>query len=288
MPICIPISGALSGTLQDTTYYVTGNIFVNGGDSLIIEAGSVFIFNDSAQFDINGYIQATGNENDSIKFINSPGNTWGGIDFNDTASDSSRLEYCLISGGLAEGAFPQNCGGGIFCLYSSPTITNCSISGNIAFTGGGIYCNSSNSAITKCIIDANTASNWGGGIVCAYSNLVMTNCAIIGNISNGNVGGIYCTFSNPAIVNCTISGNYAPEFGGGILCSSSSPELINTIITDNWYFGIYFENSPNVSFDYCDFYNNQGGNFNIPPQWVGQIITTNINGDSCDIYQNIP
>ena len=45
-------------------------------------------------------------------------------------------------------------GGGIFCLSSSPTITNCTISENIALAdGGGIHCrNSSSPTIMNCKI----------------------------------------------------------------------------------------------------------------------------------------
>jgi len=46
-------------------------------------------------------------------------------------------------------------------------------------------------------------------------------------------------------------------------------------------------NSPNTYIAYSDFYNNQNGNFYNPPQWVGQIVTLNANGDSCDLYYNI-
>jgi parallel beta-helix repeat protein len=127
------LSGPLSGVLPgDSTYSVIGNISVETGDSLIIVAGATLIFNRDIEFDINGYIYAEGAETDSIKFINSPGTTWGGIDFNVTSSDSSRLEYCLITGSSSSG---------IYCFYSSPAITNCTISGNTTGNdGGGIYC----------------------------------------------------------------------------------------------------------------------------------------------------
>jgi len=54
--------------------------------------------------------------------------------------------------------------------------------------------------------------------------------------------------------------------------------------------GIYFvESSLNTEITYGDFYNNSGGNFTGPsiPEWLGQIVTTNANGDSCDTFFNI-
>lgn len=126
------------GFLEDTTYIVVGNITVEQGDSLIIEAGAMLVFNSGVQFDIYGYIHAAGNEADSIQFVNLSGATWEGIDFNDSASDSSKLEYCLINGSHSSG---------IYCYSSSsPSILNTIIEGNLG--SYGIYLsNSANTSI---------------------------------------------------------------------------------------------------------------------------------------------
>ena len=56
-------------------------------------------------------------------------------------------------------------GGGIYCFYSQPTITNCSIEQNHdSQYGGGICSIYSNAVITDCTIDGNSASINGGGI----------------------------------------------------------------------------------------------------------------------------
>ena len=70
---------------------------------------------------------------------------------------------------------------------------------------------------------------------------------------------------------------------------SYDPEIINTIVEGNaGYGGIYFYNSQYASINYCDFYNNESGNFTgSVPLFLGQITTTNANGDSCDTYLNI-
>jgi len=50
------------------------------------------------------------------------------------------------------------CGGGIFCYASSPTITNCTITGNSAGEdGGGIKCDDSTLTITNCILWGDSA-----------------------------------------------------------------------------------------------------------------------------------
>ncbi|MBL7190202.1 right-handed parallel beta-helix repeat-containing protein [bacterium] len=359
------LSGPLSGILEgNTTYTVVGDISVEADDSLIIEAGATLIFNQGIDFDINGYLHAAGTETDSIRFVNSPGSNWGGIDFNNSADDSSKLGYCFITGSSSSGIdcdnsslAISNCtisgntdgyGGGICCYHSSPSITDCTISGNtaghgggircsssypaitnctisnniaVAGVGGGIYCSSSSPSITNCAISGNMAvsngggiscldnsspaitgcaisgntAGYGGGIYCGYYSPAITNCAISGNTAVYNGGGIYCSSSsNPAITNCTISGNtaagYGSSVGGGGICyySNSSPEILNTIVSGNLgNYGVYLSSYSNPTITFSDFYNNQNGNFNNPPQWIGQITTTNANGDSCDQFYNI-
>jgi len=329
------LSGPLSGVLPgDSTYTVIGDIEVESGDSLVIEAGAVLLFNFYRQFDIRGYLHAAGTENDSIKFIKRGAMEWQGIDFNLFSTPFSRLEYCLISGSSASGIscnasnpIITNCtiignthlfyGGGIQLNNSEPSIENCYIGQNIAsFYGGGIYCdNYSDPAIYNCIVEDNEAYSYGGGIFCHSSNPTITDCIISSNISLTNGGGIYCENSSPSITGCiisssnafnygggiycinsnlvieggTISGNAVQNFqGGGIYCMSSDLYFLNTILEGSiGNYGIYLDNSPGVSINYCNFYNNQNGNFNNPPAGVGIITTVNINGDSCDIYHNI-
>ena len=73
-------------------------------------------------------------------------------------------------------------GGGIYCSLTSPTIMNCTISGNIAESyGGGIYCYSSYPTITNCTISGNIAESYGGGIYCDHSYPTITNCIISDN-----------------------------------------------------------------------------------------------------------
>ncbi|MBC8279077.1 MAG: right-handed parallel beta-helix repeat-containing protein, partial [FCB group bacterium] len=106
---------------------------------------------------------------------------------------------------------------------------------------------------------------------------------------NGNGGGIFCYYnSSPAIFNCTISGNSA-DYGGGIYCYYSTPFLVNTIVEGNaGNGGVYFYSSSDASLTYNNFDNNEGGNFTgSPPAHLGQNVTVNANGDSCDIYYNI-
>ena len=124
-------------------------------------------------------------------------------------------------------------GGGIFCEYSSATIVNCTIIGNVLIedspVGGGIYGRESILTIDNCTITENSSfypvaaggdvNGSGGGVCCDASSLSVTNCTITKNRFGNNGGGIRCDTSFVTIDNCTISENRAIE-GGGICLSS--------------------------------------------------------------------
>ena len=125
---------------------------------------------------------------------------------------------------------------GIFLnVYSSPTISNCTITNNTG-QGAGIACWwYSSPSINKCRITGNTAIEDGGGISCYwYSSPNITNCVITGNTALNTGGGfdIYA-YSSPTIINCTVSQNQA-EYGGGIsLIYESSATITNCILWGN-------------------------------------------------------
>ncbi|MBL7191132.1 hypothetical protein ISS30_05510 [bacterium] len=308
MPQGIPITGPQSGILVDTTYFVYGDISVESGDSLTIEAGATLIFNEDVQFGIDGYIHAAGTETDSVKFINSPDLTWGGIKiyYNWSPDSTSILEYCLITGSNSSGLYfyysspaISNCtisgnsasssGGGLFIEDSNPTISHCTISGNsTAWNGGGLFLYDSSPSMSYCAISGNSANNNGGGLNLSNSSPTISNCTISGNSADYSGGGLRLSNSSPTISNCTISGNSASP-GSGLYIINSSPAIINTIVEGNTGSGgVSFSSSPDASLTYNDFYNNENGNFGgSPPSYLGQIATVNANGDPCDMYYNI-
>lgn len=127
----------------------------------------------------------------------------------------------------------EESGGGIYMIDTSPTITNCTISGNRAFMGdgGGIFLLNSSPTITNCTLSGNSAGiDNGGGISSRGSSPTITNCNIYGNGAETG-GGIFLSNSSPTITNCTISGNGA-FVGGGIYSRGSSPTITNSIFWD--------------------------------------------------------
>jgi len=232
--------------------------------------------------------------------------------------------YCWDSNpSISNCTIMRNNGSGIACHdSSSPVITNCTISENSGGDGGGIYltgdgyatiadCNISgnttrigsggimvdrnyNASIEDCTIEGNyiTWSGDGSGISCYGSgDIVIRRCLIKGNsvYAWGRGVGIYCD-ANPVIENCTIVENTAGT-EGVIYCRESSPTIINTVLANNTCFGgiCFYGSNGHVTIRHDCFYNNQGGDFigSHPLDSLGVIATTNVNGDSCDIYHNI-
>ncbi len=265
----IHISGPLSGVLVDTTYIVTGNISVPAGRSLLIQPGAVILFRGYYAFDIYGYLCAAGTESDSIVFKPSAGSPyWAGIDFNDSAADSSILEYCYLTGSHY---------GGIDCNLASPTISRCTIEGNWSpLSGGGINLVYSNATITHCTIRYNSAFDWGGGLCGRWSSPVISHCIISGNFGRtyspeerGIGGGLWFLYSgSPTISNCLIAGNWSYSEGAGITCPGAG--------------------YPTIS--HCTIVGNVVGNPGYNPQYKGGVASANpaTTLSDCILWGNIP
>jgi len=252
----IYVSGDVSGIWSADTVFVTGEIIVPVGDTLIIEPGVEVLFQVNCEFTVDSAacLFAVGTETDSIRFDACiPGFNWHGIRFS-YASDSSRLEYCWItdsddSGVNCNYSNPkvmhcriENCsadgGGGIKCVRSSPIIMGNVIAGNIATMGAGIHCHyQSSPVISGNVISGNIAYwSYGGGIYCYNeSNPVISDNVISGNmVFNGSGGGISCEGSSPTISGNSFVGNHADSFyGGAIFCDFSSPEIHNNTFYAN-------------------------------------------------------
>ncbi len=169
-------------------------------------------------------------------------------------------------------------GGGILCFsYSSPTIKNCTITGNYStISGGGIYCDRSDPVISNCIISNNTspALSSGSGVFCDDSNPVLTDCYIKENSPSGGFaceysspilqvcdiadnigGGVYTYCSDPLVEQCTITGNTTPGLGGGVYGLLANGSFIDCTISGNTAEmhggGLYFEFYSECVLDDC-------------------------------------
>ncbi len=144
------------------------------------------------------------------------------------------LDGFVVTGGAANGpllegdVYGPGSGGGMYNREGSPTLTNCTFSGNMAGGGGGMYNYMSNVTLTDCTFSDN--SSWvAGGIWNQKSTVTLTNCIFSRN-SDGAIRNdgssmtlTTCTFSEnwgtisftnnyglsiPTLTNCLFSGNY--------------------------------------------------------------------------------
>ena len=150
------------------------------------------------------------------------------------------LDGVTITGANANGSpdFPYAdvCdGGGMYNSGCSPTITNCTFSGNSADDWGGAMENwSCAPTLMNCGFISNSAGIYGGGIDNEQSSPVVTNCTFTGNASaSGNGGGMDNWYSAPILTNCTFSGNLAAWGGGMYSDYYSTPVVTNCILWDD-------------------------------------------------------
>jgi len=141
---------------------------------------------------------------------------------NGETTDSVLEGFKITEGkGIYEPSENASMGGGIFCDFSSATVSDCIIAQNsVDGSGGGIYCAHQCSPILiDCTIVENVAENSGGGVTVGYgASMTMTNCTIRGNSAEGTVGhsgaggGVLCAFdSSMTMTYCTIVENYAAQ-----------------------------------------------------------------------------
>jgi parallel beta-helix repeat protein len=180
-----------------------------------------------------------------------------------TVQSEKGLENCIIDleGGLYLGFYfhsgegqdsvvsgftiENSQGAGINCGdNSSPTITNCAVTGN---GGCGIFCGGESPTITNCSIIGNGDSGIYSG---PNSSATIRNCLITGNTAPYG-GGIHCYGSSPTITNCTITGNTTEYTGAVHGAENSSLTITNCTITGNTGGGIHLYNSPPATITNC-------------------------------------
>ncbi len=161
------------------------------------------------------------------------------------------LDGFTITGGQANGVYPDLSGGGLFCSgegggnYCSPTLSHSAFSGNYAeSSGGAMFNDGTGGGSSPSLVDVTFSGNsagYGGGAMYNESNsspsLVNVtfsgNSAVYGGAMYNN--GYYGT-SSPSLVNVTISGNIASD--GGAMFNDAfngtcSPTLTNVILWNN-------------------------------------------------------
>ena len=207
-------------------------------------------------------------------------------------SNSAILDGFVITGGNANGSFPDNAGGGLYNNGSgsgnvcSPTVRNCLFTGNRAASAGAMFnagYNFGNSSpiITSTVFQSNTATDSGGalynaGFSVGNSNPTFTNCAFLRNSAANNGGGIdndgINGTSNTVFTNCSFQGNTATN-GGSFYNFASYVTLTNCVLFGNSGANTIYNNNVvdgNVSARYSLFESSVTGYANV----TGNLTTT--------------
>jgi PKD repeat protein len=173
---------------------------------LVLVANGTYTGTGNKNLDFNGkaiHLMSVGGADNCIIDCENSGR---GFYFHSGETSTSIVEGFTIRNGSV-----GDYGGGVFCQNSSPTFTDCTISGNTANSGGGVFCQNSSPTFTNCAILDNTADH-GGGVSCVGSSSpTFTNCVISGNSTGYWGGGVYCLnyFSSVTFRNSIIWGNTA-------------------------------------------------------------------------------
>ncbi len=201
---------------------------ISNDGSLIMEGGSIV-----------GNSISTGDEE-----------AFGGGLFNDDPAELSGVTINLNTA-TASSTSEDAWGGGIYADFGLGSITNSSISGNVASAefanGGGISVQESAPTITGSTLDNNQANGHGdeafGGAISTYDDsgsVTVLSSTLSGNSANdatdGGYGGAIFAYDQPINVSgSTMDHNTAsgPDSGGGAMYLEEGGDVSNTAVTNN-------------------------------------------------------
>ncbi len=155
------------------------------------------------------------------------------------------LDGFTITGGNANGLFPDDSGGGMFNHESSPSVTNCTFAGNcVTSRGGGMFnvnIATDGPTVTNCTFSSNTSTatgglRGGGGMYNFFGKTTVIDCTFSGNAAVWRGGGMYNVNNGPdgpTVTNCTFSSNTSTATGGGMHNDGSNPTVTNCEFSGN-------------------------------------------------------
>jgi hypothetical protein len=144
-------------------------------------------------------------------------------------------------------------GGGIQ-NNGTATLTDCTISGNTAYSGGGISNYDATATLTDCTVSDNHATGvgGGGGVNDSGGAVTLTDCTLSDNTTTtGSGGGISVSIrggsntESATLINSTVSGNTAAR-GGGIYNHYATTTVTDCVISGNTATGTVFGNGGGI------------------------------------------
>jgi len=163
------------------------------------------------------------------------------------ASDAT-IDGFTIRDGRADGTYFNSRGGGMLCYDgNSPTVSNCTFTGNYAVEGGAVaaYYNSA-PTITDCTIDSNSAERAGGILFRTGPDTQETGAQVSGTAFSNNSasdrgGAVYVDYGAwPSFTECTFTSNTAAGNGGAVYVDNNSSQLS---VIQTWFDTCTFEDN---------------------------------------------
>ncbi|WP_199120497.1 choice-of-anchor Q domain-containing protein [Pedobacter sp. ASV28] len=181
-------------------------------------------------------------------------------------TNAAVLDGFTVTGGSAVVA-----GAGMYNASSSPSVVNCTFSGNTATYGAGAIYNyqcSTPPMITNCIFSNNNGTTYGGAIYNVLSSPIIRGCTFNNNTAVTGGGIYYSNQSVPNISNCTFKNNAGSTAAGGAVYYNGSGVTSNAYISNCLFtgntsnagsaIGYGDQAANNLIITNCTFYNNTG------------------------------
>jgi len=181
-------------------------------------------------------------------------------------TNAAVLDGFTVTGGSAVVA-----GAGMYNAKTSPTVINCTFSGNTATYGGGAIYNyqcPTPPLITNCIFSNNNGATYGGAIYNVVSSPIITGCTFNNNTAATGGGVYYNNQSVPNISHCMFKNNVASTAAGGAIYYNGSGVTANAYISSSLFtgntsnagsaIGYGDQAANNLIITNCTFYNNTG------------------------------
>ncbi|TAE33935.1 MAG: hypothetical protein EAZ91_01070 [Cytophagales bacterium] len=237
-----------------------------------------------------------------------------------TVLENALLDGFVVADGNANGAFPDDRGGGMINIQSRPTVINCLFLNNEGINAGALYNNETNQSFTNCLFENNRAvglstvfnSGFGGavlnvGAIVRFTNTIFRNNgavsggAIANQVSNLTItagsfqnnessragGAVYNEAARTVFQSCSFRQNKAVS-GGGFYNTrnGNNPILTNCVFQSNSATqgaGILSAGSGNPTLTNCTFADNQassGGGA------IGVDVNSTLNATNCVFWNN--
>ena len=244
----IIVQGEVSGQWNADTVFVAGDLTIPDGEVLLINGGTIVTFLGTYTVNVQGSVQAGGNEHDTISFYRAdtagfyvdtiPDGGWRGIrfDHNRLSNQPSFFNYCRFSyAKRVDADLIEGNGGALYINdYDKVIIDNCLFADNFAtYNGGAVYLDSANVIIHNSTFLRNRCGppmapyGYGGAVCSDNSNPEIRWNVFTDNSSTGVGGGLSVRYKDCNIYNNIFTENISGL--GGALCMGHIPETVHRV-----------------------------------------------------------